>query len=144
MPKKLTTEEWIAKVYELCPNTKYDYSMVKYEGVRSRVKIICPEAGHGVFEQIAQSHLIPGRGCPMCSDKFSHTKKWIDKQRMYDIIAKIGMPCIFIRYNPDAKDSCKEVLLDKIKGYLALEFQNEEQESVWDDFGFKVNYLYYK
>ena len=33
-----------------------------------------------------------------------------DKQRMYDIISKLGMPCIFIRYNPDSKESNKEIL----------------------------------
>ena len=28
-----------------------------------------------------------------------------DVQRMYNIIAKLGMICIFIRYNPDDKKS---------------------------------------
>ena len=57
---------------------------------------------------------------------------------MRDIIAKLGMPCIFIRYNPDNKDSDKNVLLTKIKEYLDLE------EGVWDDHGFKCDYLFYK
>lgn len=60
-----------------------------------------------------------------------------EKQRMYDIISKLGMPCIFIRYNPDNKKSDKDVLLEKIIENFDL--TNE----VWDDYGFKVEYLFY-
>jgi hypothetical protein len=60
---------------------------------------------------------------------------------MYDIIAKLGMPCIFIRYNPDSKKSDKNVLLEKVNEYLDLDVDDEEK--VWDDFGFKVDYLFY-
>ena len=56
---------------------------------------------------------------------------------MYDIIAKLGLPCIFIRYNPDSKNSDKDILLNKIIEYL------EPKEKVWDDFGFKCEYLFY-
>ncbi len=62
-----------------------------------------------------------------------------DERRMYDIIAKLGMPCIFIRYNPDGKKSDKNVLLTKIKEYLEL----DENTQVWDEFGFKADYLFY-
>jgi hypothetical protein len=33
------------------------------------------------------------------------------------IISKLGMPCIFIRYNPGSKESNKEILLEKIEEY---------------------------
>ncbi len=62
-----------------------------------------------------------------------------DEQRMYDIIAKLGMPCIFIRYNPDSKQSDKNVLLEKVKEYLELSEDNE----IWDKFGLYTEYLYY-
>ena len=66
-----------------------------------------------------------------------------DQQRMLDIIAKLGIPCIFIRYNPDNKSrynpSDKQDLLDKIKEYLYL----NEKDKPWDDYGFKVDYLFY-
>lgn len=62
-----------------------------------------------------------------------------DKQRMYDIIAKLGLPCVFIRYNPDNKHSDKNVLLAKINEYLSL----TEDEKKWDDYGFKAEYLFY-
>lgn len=62
-----------------------------------------------------------------------------DHKRMLDIIAKLGLPCIFIRYNPDNKKSNKNVLLDKIKQYLDL---NKDQQ-IWNNFGFYAEYLYY-
>jgi len=63
-----------------------------------------------------------------------------DERRMYDIIAKLGMPCIFIRYNPDGKDSDENELLEKIKEYLEIDL---EDEKIWDDYGFYTEYLFY-
>ena len=76
-------------------------------------------------------------------DEFKHrgANYTCDKQRMYDIIAKLGVPSIFIRYNPDNKNSDKNVLLEKIKYYLDIEFK--ENNYVWDDYGFLCEYLYY-
>ncbi len=62
-----------------------------------------------------------------------------DKKRMYDIIAKLGLPCIFIRYNPDSKLSDKNVLLTKVNEYLNIQPDN----NIFDDFGFKADYLFY-
>ena len=59
---------------------------------------------------------------------------------MYDIIFKLRLPCIFIRYNPDSKESNKEILLEKVQEYLELDI---EDDYVWDDFGFKAEYLFY-
>jgi very-short-patch-repair endonuclease len=78
-----------------------------------------------------------------------------DKQRMYNIIAKLGLRCIFIRYNPDSKESNKDILLEKVKTYLELDIEEEgieeeaieeeaiEEEGIWDDFGYKSEYLFY-
>ena len=63
-----------------------------------------------------------------------------DKQRMYDIIAKLGLPCIFIRYNPDSKESNKDILLNKIQKYLDIDV---EHDTHWDDYGFMAEYLFY-
>lgn len=63
-----------------------------------------------------------------------------DEKRMYDIIAKLGLPCIFIRYNPDSKESNKKILLEKIQKYLELDI---EDDNIWDNFGFKAEYLFY-
>lgn len=42
---------------------KYDYSKVDYVNINRKVQIICKT--HGIFEQLAVSHL-KGRGCRMC------------------------------------------------------------------------------
>lgn len=76
-------------------------------------------------------------------DEYKHrgSQYECDKQRMYDIIAKLGTPCIFIRYNPDSKDSDKDELLNTIEEYIDL---NEDfQEDMFDDYGLKCIYLFY-
>lgn len=61
--QKNDTENFIERSRKV-HDGKYDYSLVNYERVDKKVKIICPI--HGVFEQIANSHL-GGQGCPKCS-----------------------------------------------------------------------------
>jgi len=62
-----------------------------------------------------------------------------DERRMYDIIAKLGMPCIFIRYNPDNKNSDKNELLKLVEKYLEIKID----KPIWNEHGFHVEYLYY-
>ena len=42
---------------------KYDYSLVKYDGQKNKVLIVCKK--HGQFSQVVHSHL-SGSGCPKC------------------------------------------------------------------------------
>jgi len=60
----LSTSKFI-ELSKLNHNNKYDYSLVKYNGVMNTVKIICPI--HGMFEQISRFHL-NGSDCPNCSE----------------------------------------------------------------------------
>ena len=46
MPKKLTTEQFVAKVREI-HGDKYDYSKVVYVNAKTKVCIICEEHGCG-------------------------------------------------------------------------------------------------
>ena len=75
---------------------------------------------------------------------------------MYDITAKLGQPCIFIRYNPDHKESNKELLLERTQYYLNLqdiylnyENFNKKQINYYakldidNILGFKTEYLFY-
>jgi hypothetical protein len=71
MPKKLTTEEFIAKARAAHGPDAYDYSQTVYVHDRAKVKIICKR--HGIFEQIAGSHT-QGRGCQKCGVE-SRTRK---------------------------------------------------------------------
>lgn len=57
---------------------KYDYSLVTFDSVHDKIKIICPH--HDLFTQKVYSHL-EGYGCKKCSDqKIRNTK--------YDFIKK--------------------------------------------------------
>lgn len=73
-------------------------------------------------------------------DEFKHRASTYncEQKRMYDIVAKLGLPSIFIRYNHDNKSDIN-VLLECVIKYLDLDIENK----VWDDFGFKVEYLFY-
>lgn len=65
---KYTREEFISKAKEI-HGDKYDYSLVEYDGLQRKTKIICPI--HGEFFQTAGSH-IQGSGCPACSNKWTY------------------------------------------------------------------------
>ncbi len=67
--KKLTTEEFIIKAKSI-HGDRYDYSLVKYNGYDSIIKIKCKK--HGIFEQEVSNHL-QGKGCEKCKyDKLSN------------------------------------------------------------------------
>lgn len=56
------TEYFINQAKEIHKN-KYNYSLVNYTNSSTKIKIMCPT--HGVFEQVATSHL-QGIGCYHC------------------------------------------------------------------------------
>lgn len=61
-----TLESFAEKAREV-HGQRYDYSKVKYVGMReTKVTIICKQ--HGEFSQYPQSH-ISGQGCPKCGDE---------------------------------------------------------------------------
>ena len=68
---KKTTEDFIMDAIKIHKH-KYDYSLVDYKNNKMKVKIICKE--HGLFEQVAKSHL-NGNGCSKCK---SNCKLTID------------------------------------------------------------------
>ena len=57
-----TTEQFIEEAKKAHGN-KYDYSLVNYVNIHTKVKIVCPE--HGIFEQGPLDHL-RGVNCPKC------------------------------------------------------------------------------
>lgn len=59
---KMTTEEFIRKAKEI-HGDRYDYSKTVYNGIKNKLKIICPE--HGEFWQVAYDHL-RGFKCEQC------------------------------------------------------------------------------
>lgn len=61
--KKITINEFVIKSNKIHKN-KYDYSNTIIDGVKNKVKIICPE--HGKFNQEAYKHM-SGHGCKRCT-----------------------------------------------------------------------------
>jgi very-short-patch-repair endonuclease len=74
--KPLSLEDFIKRSNKI-HNGKYDYSLVEYDNVDSKVKIICPE--HGIFKQSPYTHM-KGVGCPICNSSKGEIKikKWLD------------------------------------------------------------------
>jgi hypothetical protein len=61
--KKLTTEEFIERA-KLIHGDIFDYTCSEYSGILYKIKIRCRK--HGIFKQIANSHLT-GSKCPLCN-----------------------------------------------------------------------------
>ena len=76
---KLTREDFLERAREV-HGEKYDYSLIVYKGVDTKVKIICPE--HGAFEQSPYSHVNRGFGCPKCSGRYMDTEYFIEKAKL--------------------------------------------------------------
>ena len=74
MPKKVTLQEFIERANQ-AHNFKFDYSLVSFDSVHDKVKIICPK--HSVFEQKVNDHM-RGVGCRFCFG-FLGTQSFIEK-----------------------------------------------------------------
>jgi hypothetical protein len=66
-------------------------------------------------------------------DEHGHRGYPSDEQREYDIAAKLMDRCVFIRFNPDHKDSSLDVLIEKIKYYI-----DNEKEIIFPDYTYGV------
>jgi hypothetical protein len=62
MPVKKTTEQFVTKA-QIIHGNKYDYSLVEYKNIETKVKIKCKL--HGEWEQTPHAHL-KGHGCFKC------------------------------------------------------------------------------
>jgi len=74
--KRLTNEKFIEKSKKIHGN-RYDYSLVRYINISTKIDIICPE--HGLFSVYPKNHYT-GSNCSKCrneilSKKFSLTKE---------------------------------------------------------------------
>jgi len=79
-PDCATNKKWnindLIKKFNSIHFNKYDYSLLEYNGIMRKIKIVCSE--HGEFVQTASKHLI-GQGCPQCS----YTSKGEDYIKKY-------------------------------------------------------------
>jgi len=78
------------KFFEEAPkihNNYYDYSKVEFKGLTKEINIICPE--HGIFLQLARSHL-KGYRCEKCGiEKTKQTKNEKSKKKFFEEAPKI-------------------------------------------------------
>ena len=91
-----TKEKFIDEANKI-HNFKFDYSLVDFVNMLTKVKIICPI--HGIFEQLPQSH-IAGQGCPYCAGKAKVTK---------EIFVERSNKIHNFKYNYDLIDSFKNI-----------------------------------
>ena len=70
LSKTKTKDEFIKQSNNV-HNYKYDYSLIDYKNIKTKIKIICLK--HGIFEQRPSRHLL-GDGCPKCSSNFKKTQ----------------------------------------------------------------------
>jgi len=68
---KYTKETFVEKANKI-HNNIYDYSLVNFINIKTKIKIICPE--HGIFEQSPDKHLY-GCDCQKCKNNFKYTKE---------------------------------------------------------------------
>jgi hypothetical protein len=114
MREKITKEDFIRRA-RIEHGEIYDYSLVEYINIKTKVKIICPE--HGIFEQTPDNHLRgniyklkkKGNGCPDCRKKFNLTnfefissaKKIHGEKYIYDEV-------VYKNYKTKVKIICKK------------------------------------
>lgn len=72
-----TTQEFIKTAQQIHGET-YDYSLVNYKRVRTKIKIICKL--HGEFTQTPHSHVVEKSGCPVCAGNIRLTTADFIKQ----------------------------------------------------------------
>ncbi len=77
--RRISLDTFITRAKDLFGD-RYDYSQVIYEGLRSKVKIVCPE--HGLFAMTPGTHL-KGRNCPKCTGReFVPTSEFIERAKV--------------------------------------------------------------
>jgi Zn ribbon nucleic-acid-binding protein len=94
---KITNEIFIERSIQKHGNI-YDYSLVKYINIHTKVKIICPE--HGVFEQSPSNHL-SGSVCPSCSGFINKSIQKHGSKYDYSLVE-------YTKNNEKVKIICKE------------------------------------
>lgn len=86
-----TTKSFIEKVIKIY-NNEYDYSLIKYTGIKNKVLVICKK--HGVFS-IISGDFLRGHGCPECgkinsvqkrTKTFEQYKKEANKIHLYSFL----------------------------------------------------------
>jgi very-short-patch-repair endonuclease len=65
------TESFIKEAKKI-HGEKYNYSLVNYKNVSTKIRIICSK--HNVFEQTPKNHILRKSGCPKCAIEYKANK----------------------------------------------------------------------
>lgn len=74
--RNVTTEMFIKKCKEV-HGDRYNYSLVDYKNIKTKVKIICKI--HGIFESFPTNHLNKKQNCGKCTGRYTNTEEFIEK-----------------------------------------------------------------
>jgi very-short-patch-repair endonuclease/Zn ribbon nucleic-acid-binding protein len=118
---KIYSEDFIKKSIDIHKN-KYDYSLINYISVKTKVKIICKK--HGIFEQTPNNHL-SGKGCPRCNESKGELiiHNFLKENKIEYITQKTF-------------DNCKYINLLRFDFYiekynLCIEYDGEQHFKIW-------------
>ena len=76
--KRMLSLDDFMKLANEVHSEKYDYSQIKFQGSKTKVKIICPK--HGEFWQTPTKHINLGQGCPRCGSESCSRKRMMTKE----------------------------------------------------------------
>jgi hypothetical protein len=139
--KKITTEEFIQKSKQIWKD-KYDYSLVEYISMKSKVKIIY---NNWIFTQTPEDHLL-GKCCELRWDTerfIFESKKIHGEEYDYNKVQFINMksPVILIKNNIEYLQRPEKHLAgckpDKVRRLISTKDFIEKSRSVW---GYKYDY----
>lgn len=82
---KITTKQ-VIQDFKRVHGELYNYSLVTYKTMHTKVKIICSQ--HGQFEQTPNAHIRQKQGCPVCSIK---TNKLRQSDNTETFLAKVKL-----------------------------------------------------
>lgn len=102
--KRKTTYEAI-KLFKEVHGSQYDYSLVKYKNVDTKVKIICAE--HGIFLQSPYHHGA-GNGCPKCIGRHKTQDEIIELFKLAHGDRYDYSQVVFTRVNDKVDIVCRE------------------------------------
>jgi len=124
----LSTEQFIERAKQIHFDL-YDYHLVNYINIHTKVKIICKE--HGEFFQTPNKHIVQKHGCPKCKSSkgeltfLRYFKKYninfIPQKRFPDCKDKLPLPFDF--YLPEV-NTCIEY--DGIQHFTGYRFYSKD------------------
>lgn len=89
LSQRFTRDEFIERA-TIVHGNKYDYSSMIFDGVNSKMNVICRI--HGDFTIRGNAHL-DGQGCPKCTSRISFVEsQWLDSLNNKNLVRQYQLP----------------------------------------------------